>query len=120
MSNRFLERIQAHAAAYDGAWPDHPWDHIDPVYKLANGRIFVFTGRTEDGEGATVTVKLGKEAAEEAKMLPFVETAAYIGRHGWVSVTIRGEAELEIALGWIDVSHSLVAPQPRSRPRARR
>jgi predicted DNA-binding protein (MmcQ/YjbR family) len=67
-----------------------------------------------------VTVKLGKEAAEEAKMLPFVETAAYIGRHGWVSVTIRTDAELDIALGWIDVSHSLVAPQPKSRPRARR
>ncbi|MEZ4493963.1 MAG: MmcQ/YjbR family DNA-binding protein [Dehalococcoidia bacterium] len=113
-----LERIQAYAAGFEGAWPDNPWDHLDPVYKLANQRIFVFTGRTEDG-GATVTVKLGKEAAEEAKLLPFVVTAPYIGRHGWVMATVRNEAELDIVLPWIKRSYELVAPQPKSRPRTR-
>jgi predicted DNA-binding protein (MmcQ/YjbR family) len=119
MSNHYLDRVQAHAASFEGAWPDHPWDNVEPVYKLANGRIFVFTGRTEDGEGATVTVKLGKEGAEEAKLLPFVETAAYIGRHGWVTATVRSDAEMEIVLAWIDVSHGLVAPKPTTAPRKR-
>jgi predicted DNA-binding protein (MmcQ/YjbR family) len=119
VSNAYLAAVQQHAAAFEGAWPDHPWDNIEPVYKLANGRIFVFTGRTEDGAGAQVTVKLGKEAAEEAKMLPFVETAAYIGRHGWVTATVRSDAELAIVLGWIDVSHGLVAPKPKPAPRKR-
>jgi predicted DNA-binding protein (MmcQ/YjbR family) len=121
MSNTppLLARIQQYAAAFEGAWPDHPWDHVDPVYKLANHRIFVFTGRTEDG-GATVTVKLGKEAAEEAKLLPFVVTAPYIGRHGWVMATVTNEAELEIVLPWIARSYELVVSQPKSKPRARR
>lgn len=114
-----LVRIQEYAAAFDGAWPDHPWGHESPVYKLANQRIFVFTGRTED-DAATVTVKLGKEAAEEAKLLPFVATAPYIGRHGWVQATVHNEAELQIVLPWIDRSYELVAPQPKSRPRVKR
>ena len=114
-----LERIQQYAAGFEGAWPDHPWGHESPVYKLANQRIFVFTGQTEDG-AATVMVKLGRDAAEEAKLLSFVKTAPYIGRHGWVQATIRDEAELEIVLPWIDRSYELVAPQPKSRPRGKR
>jgi hypothetical protein len=52
-------------------------------------------------------------------MLPFVETAAYIGRHGWVTATVLSDAELAIVLGWIDVSHGLVAPKPKPAPRKR-
>lgn len=113
MADSLLRQIQDHAASFDGAWPDHPFGNVEPLYKLANGRIFVFTGRAEDG-GATVTVKLGKEAAEEAKLLPFVRTAPYIGRHGWVEAAIHSEAELQIVLPWIDRSYELVAPKPRT------
>jgi predicted DNA-binding protein (MmcQ/YjbR family) len=67
-----------------------------------------------------VTVKLGKEAAEEAKLLPFVVTAPYIGRHGWVMATVRDESELDIVLPWIERSYELVVSQPASRPRQKR
>ena len=40
--------LEAHCAAKPGAWPDNPWGHELPVYKVGageRGKIFAFLGR---------------------------------------------------------------------------
>ena len=39
--------MQQHCSGLPGAWPDNPWDHDHPVFKVGPGdraKIFAFLG----------------------------------------------------------------------------
>ena len=57
-------RMQAPCAGMPGAWPDNPWDHEHPVFKVGpgeRGKIFAFLG----SEGVGVKAATTREVADE-------------------------------------------------------
>jgi len=101
--------LQADCLALDGAWEDYPWGDI--VFKVG-AKMFAATGASLP---LRVTVKATKDDAAALAGLPGVEPARYIGRHGWVTITVADAARLDLARDLIVASHALVAP--RSHPR---
>ena len=106
----YLAELQAYCLSFEGAWEDYPWGDI--VYKVG-AKIFTFLGATSDIAG--LTVKATKEDADVLIERPGVSRARYIGRHGWVTVEIAGEADFELAKDLIAASYALVAPRSRRR-----
>ena len=76
--------MQAYCLAKPGAWPDNPWDHEHPVFKVGpgeRGKIFAFLG----AEGVGVKAGGSREEADEwlARFPGDATVMAYIGRSGW-------------------------------------
>ena len=111
-----MERIEAIAARLPEAVrvDIEAWDG-EPTFRV-NGKNFIFT----DPEASSVSVKLlPEEAAAVVGSDPLVEPTGYgLGRHGWVSVRIKGRTvprrwqEIE---EWIRTSYTLVAPKKLAR-----
>ena len=104
------EELRAHALAKPGAWPDEPWEG-DTVAKVGD-KIFAFLGQTGVG------VKLGTRAEADEWIAEFPQDAdvmAYIGRHGWNTLTVDGAIPDEAIREAVDTSYDLVvAKLPRS------
>jgi predicted DNA-binding protein (MmcQ/YjbR family) len=101
-----------HARAKPDAVLDHPWG--DTVLKV-RGKIFVYLGRN----ACTV-----KPLPEELDMLlgrPDVSLSRYIGRFGWITLTIEDNETLELAKSLIDDTYDQIASKRgRERSSARR
>ena len=105
------ERFRRLALSWPETYEDSPWGH--PVFKVADNRMFA---TLSEADGAVRTsLKLTAEEREIALELPYVDKAAYVGRYGWVTVTITDEESLENALEWLRESYWLRAPA-RLRP----
>ena len=101
--------LQAHCRAKPGAWPDHPWDHEFPVYKVGPegaGKIFAFVGA--DGVG----LKGGptRDVADEwlARYPEDATVMAYVGRSGWNNLAFGGAIPDDEFLEAVDESYRLV------------
>jgi predicted DNA-binding protein (MmcQ/YjbR family) len=53
---------------------------------------------------------LTPQERELAQLLPYVRSARYVGRYGWVTATVTDEESLENALEWLRESYWLRAP----------
>ena len=103
---QLAERLRELALSFPEAYEDAPWGF--PVFKVADNRMFAWMIVGE--AGVEVTVKLTREEREIAHLLPFVRTARYVGRYGWVSADVTDEESLEAALEWLRESYWLKAP----------
>ena len=110
--------LEKYCAAKPGAWPDHPWDHEFPVFKVGEGergKIFAFLGR--DGVG----VKAGpnRDVADEwlQRYPADASVMAYIGRSGWNNLAFGGAIPDEELLDAVDESYRLVAAKLPARLR---
>ena len=111
-SQEVYGRIRRHCLAKDGVTEEYPWG--DVVWKV-RGKIFA--GAEDGGNHVTVC----SDPAEQARLVehPAIEVAKYVGRFGWVTVTVRDAKTLSLALELIDRSHARVAQGKRaSRPAA--
>jgi predicted DNA-binding protein (MmcQ/YjbR family) len=98
--------IQAHCMAKEDAVEDYPWEHVG--WKI---RDKLFCIGTQDQNVITVKSTPDKQAGLIAH--PDIEVAAYVGRYGWVTITISDSDTLEVALDLIDESYDLVKPKRR-------
>ena len=71
----------------------------DPVFKVGENSMFASMSVAE--ECVPLTVKLTAEEREMAQLLPFVSTARYVGRYGWVTAEVADDESLEAALEWL-------------------
>jgi predicted DNA-binding protein (MmcQ/YjbR family) len=101
------DRIRSLALSFRETYEDHPWGDF-PVFKVAANKVFAWMWENESG--VHVTLKLTPEEREVAYLLPFVSTARYVGRYGWITATITDDDSLEAALEWLRESYWLKAP----------
>jgi predicted DNA-binding protein (MmcQ/YjbR family) len=98
-------RVRELALSFPKAYEDAPWGF--PVFKVADNRMFALLSGADPLE---VTMKVGAEEREIGTLLPFVRPASYVGRYGWVTVTVADEDALQTALDWVRESYFLKAP----------
>jgi predicted DNA-binding protein (MmcQ/YjbR family) len=100
------DRIRELALSFPETYEDEPWGH--PVFKVGQNKMFA--AMSVGPRAVELTVKLTAEEREIAGLLPFVRTARYVGRYGWVTAEVSDEESLEAALEWLRESYWLKAP----------
>jgi predicted DNA-binding protein (MmcQ/YjbR family) len=105
--------LQAYCLSFYGAWEDYPWGEV--VYKVG-AKIFAFVGT----DAEHVTLKATPDDAAVLVERPHIERAAYIGRHGWITLALESEDDLELARDLIAASYALVSAGSGARQRKRR
>ena len=101
-----MDELRRLALSLPETYEDEPWGH--PVFKVSENRMFASMS-VRDG-AVHLTVKLTPEEREMAHLLPYVSTARYVGRYGWITAEISDEESLESALDWLRESYWLKAP----------
>ena len=100
-------RIRELALSFPETYEDHPWGDF-PVFKVGSNKVFAWL--TVEPKAVQVTLKLTAEEREIAHLLPYVSTARYVGRYGWITATVTDEETLTAALEWLRESYWLKAP----------
>jgi len=103
-----FDAVRAHCLAKRGAVEEYPWESV--AWKVA-GRIFAIGAL---GENA-FTVKSTAADQSVLTQISGVETAAYVGRFGWVTVTVTDSRGLNLAKLLVDLSYEMVAKRVRDR-----
>jgi predicted DNA-binding protein (MmcQ/YjbR family) len=103
----FAQVIRELALSLPETYEDEPWGH--PVFKVADNRMFA--AMSAAGDALQVTVKLAAEEREVAKLLPYVRTARYVGRYGWITADVTDSDSLACAREWLLESYWLKAPR---------
>ncbi|MPZ49334.1 MAG: MmcQ/YjbR family DNA-binding protein [Dehalococcoidia bacterium] len=103
----YATALQTYCLSFDAAYEDYPWGDI--VYKTG-AKMFAATGPSLP---LRVTVKATPDDAAVLTQFPHIEKASYIGRWGWVTITIDDAATLDQARDLIEASYALVAPKRR-------
>jgi len=103
-----FKQLRAHCLEKEGAVEEYPWEHVG--WKVG-GKLFAIGG--EDSN--VVTLKSTPEKQEGLVQHPSICVAAYVGRYGWVTVTVDDEATLEITLDLVDESYDLVRKKGRKK-----
>ena len=100
------ERLRELALSFPEAYEDEPWGH--PVFKVGDNRMFA---SMSEADGVLhLTVKLTPEEREMAQLQPFVSTARWVGRYGWITADVTDEESLAAALEWLRESYWLKCP----------
>ena len=107
-SAKHFKAIQRHCLAKAGAVEDYPWG--DVVWKV-NGKIFA-SGCDSTNE---FTVKATPDEQRRLIRDRAIKVAAYVGRFGWVTVTVSDARTLKLAKTLIGRSYGAVAKR-KSKP----
>jgi predicted DNA-binding protein (MmcQ/YjbR family) len=100
--NPYFRALWDYCSAKPAAVEDHPWG--ETVFKVG-GKVFAFLGLPDRG---SVTVKAPPEELNALLALSFIRRSAYIGRYGWITVSIADAEALELGLQLVDRSYDLI------------
>ena len=104
--SRFADELRALALSLPETYEDEPWGH--PVFKVADNKMFASMSVASDC--VQLTVKLTAEEREIAQLLPYVSTARWVGRYGWITAEVTDGESLDAALEWMRESYWLKCP----------
>jgi predicted DNA-binding protein (MmcQ/YjbR family) len=93
--------VREHCLSKQGVVEEYPWG--DVVWKV-RGKIFA---GSSDGNNR-VTVKSSPDEQSRLIEHPAIEVAKYVGRFGWVTITIKSKKTLQLALELIDESYDSI------------
>lgn len=115
-----VQTMHDYCASLPGAWPDNPWDHDHPVFKVGpegRGKIFAFLGSEKVGVKAGVD----REVADEwlHRYPDDASVMAYIGRSGWNDLSLVGAIPEEELLEAVDESYRMVVARLPGKHRPR-
>jgi predicted DNA-binding protein (MmcQ/YjbR family) len=110
--NPYFRALWKHCSAKPNARVDHPWG--ETVFKVGD-KIFAFLGKPDQGG---VGVKVSPEQIESLLRMPFIKRSPYIGRFGWLSVTVDDDDALELALELVDGSYVQIAAKSKGAHKA--
>lgn len=99
--------IRAHCMSKEGAVEDYPWE--DHVGWKVGGKLFGIGGAGSNR--LTLKSTMDKQAA--LIQHPNIEKAAYVGRFGWVTISVTDRETMELAEDLIDESYDLIAKKRR-------
>lgn len=104
-SENHLERIRALCLAYPESTEVVAWGH--PTFRVRD-KIFASTGF----DGTTLGVKATHEQqADLVSSDPRFQIADYVGKHGWVTMSLAGKVDFGFVKALIAESYRLVAPK---------
>ena len=105
--SRYVDEIRSLALSFPEAYEDEPWGH--PVFKVGDNRMFA--SMSEQDGVLQLTVKLTPEEREMAQLQPYVSTARWVGRYGWITAQVTDADSLDCALEWLRESYWLKCPE---------
>jgi predicted DNA-binding protein (MmcQ/YjbR family) len=107
-ARRLMRRLERFSLELPGAWSDTPWGE-ERVTKVG-AKIFAFWG-SDDSPG--LTVKLPESNDHGLRFRGATPSNYGLGRHGWVTIPLRGVAgsDAEILLDFVEESYRAVAPK---------
>jgi len=91
---------------------DHPWG--ETVFKIG-GKVFAFLGSADHGR---VALKVSPDQIDGLLALPFVQRSPYIGRYGWLAITIADDDALALAQELVDASYETIRSKSKMRRKA--
>jgi predicted DNA-binding protein (MmcQ/YjbR family) len=109
--NPFFQALYEHCAAKPQAMEDHPWG--ETVFKIG-GKVFAFLGQPDHGG---VTVKAATDELDGLLTLSFIKRSPYIGRYGWIRVSVENDDALDLALRLIDHCYETIAAKAPGKKR---
>ncbi len=104
-----LEQIRQSALSHDDSEEYFPWG-TRTFSRGLRGNNFLFVLEQKRQDGLEVLLRLPTATATQALEQPFVERHKSMGFKGWLTVTVKEPAELEMVLPWIAVSYALSKP----------
>lgn len=112
--NPFFRALWKHCRAKPFAVEDHPWG--DTVFKVGSrrGKIFAFLGHPDSNQ-AGATVKPTREELDLLLGSAFIQLAPYIGRYGWIHLSVRDQNGLRLALDLIDENYERIVSSLKRR-----
>ncbi len=117
-TNPILSRLRKLCLSLPATTEVKAWGH--PTFRV-DGKIFVGYGdKTVQKLGAlinraetlpTIGVKVGKARQKETLRDPRFAYADYVGRFGWVTMTLKGRIDWNEIAGLVLTSYRLIAPK---------
>jgi predicted DNA-binding protein (MmcQ/YjbR family) len=107
--NPYFRALWNQCSAKPEAVEDHPWG--ETVFKV-RAKVFAFLGSSDCGR---VVVKVAPDQVDGLLALPFIQRSPYIGRYGWLAVSISDDDALELAQELIDASYEIIAAKAPGR-----
>ena len=105
-------------ARLPGAWPDHPWGHEHPVFKVGppeRSKIFAFLSADTVGVKAATTREVADEWLE--RYPDDASVMAYVGRSGWNDLVLGGAIPDDELIEAVEESYRLVVSKLLTRDR---
>jgi predicted DNA-binding protein (MmcQ/YjbR family) len=107
-AHRLMQRLEKFSLDLPGAWSDMPWG--DERVTKVGAKIFAFWGTDED---PGLTVKLPDSNDHGLRFRGATPSSYGLGRHGWVTIPLRGVtgSDAEILVDFVEESYRAVAPK---------
>lgn len=117
-TNSILPRLRKLCLALPATTEVKAWGH--PTFRV-DGKIFVGYGeKTTQKLGGlinraetlpTIGVKVGKARQKDMLRDPRFAYADYVGRFGWITITLKGRIDWDEIAGLVLTSYRLIAPR---------
>jgi predicted DNA-binding protein (MmcQ/YjbR family) len=110
----YYNRIRRWCHTQADVTEENPWEAI--AFKVKK-RVFAICGTEKP---LRITLKPKKENLDAYLYHPAIEIASYVGRFGWVTITVKNKDVAALALALVQESYDVVSSRKKDRPFVRK